>query len=146
MSKTISRAFVMIKPDGVARGLMGEIIKRFEQRGFRITKMQMLTPTKDLAKKHYWEHRSRDFFGRVIDYVSSGPVLAMVLEGPEKCIEMVRKMIGATFPLNADPGTIRGDFGIIQYQNIIHGSDSVGSAEREIELWFGREKPRADGE
>jgi nucleoside-diphosphate kinase len=130
------RTFIMIKPDGVSRGLTGSIISRFEKRGFRLIKCQMLQPSKDLAEKHYEEHRGKDFFDRITDYISSGPVVAFVVESPCECINIVRKMIGKTDPVDAEPGTIRGDFAISKYQNVIHASDSTFSAEREIALWF----------
>jgi len=128
----------MIKPDGVDRGLIGEILTRFEKKGFKIIQCQMLTPSKELAENHYAEHKGKSFFPRIINYVTSGPVLALTLEGHEGCFATVRKMVGATFPENADPGTIRGDFGMYRDHNVIHASDSVESANREISLWFGK--------
>ena len=131
------RTFVMIKPDGVRRFLAGKIISRFEEKGMRIVQCRILTPTKELAESHYDEHRGKDFFGRVIEYITSGPVWAMTIEGGDQCVSTVRRMIGDTFPENAAPGTIRGDFGITRPYNVIHSSDSTLSAEREITLWFG---------
>jgi len=135
MSKQ-GRTFVLVKPDGVRRGLMGEIVSRFEKKGFTISRCELVTPTKALAADHYIEHKGKSFYDRVVEYLSSGPVLAMVLEGHENCYQTVRKMIGATFPENADPGTIRGDLSLCRPENVVHGSDSNESAEREIALWF----------
>lgn len=132
----MSRAFVMIKPDGVARNLIGNIVSRFEAKGLKVIKLIMLTPTKELAQAHYEEHKNKDFFDRITDYISSGPVVAMVIEGPDDCFRVVRKMVGATDPLDAELGSIRGDLAISKYSNIIHASDSNESAEREITLWF----------
>ena len=131
-----NRTFVMIKPDGVYRKLVGNIIDRFERKGFDIINMRMLQPTKELAESHYEEHRGKDFYNRITDYISSGPVVALVVEGPEKTVTLVRNMIGNKNPVDAEIGTIRGDFALTKYQNIIHASDSNESAEREISLWF----------
>ncbi len=131
------RTFVMIKPDGVARGLVGNIISRFENKGFRLTKCQLMTPSKELAMAHYVEHKDKDFYGRITDYISSGPVMAMVWESShENTVSIIRKFIGCTDPVDAALGTIRGDFAISKYQNVIHASDSNESADREIALWF----------
>jgi len=135
-----SRTFVFLKPDAVKRGLTGQIISRFELKGFRIVRMEMMTPPREHFEKHYEEHRNKEFFGRTIEYVLSGDVLAMVLEGPVGCWETVRNMIGSTFPENASAGTIRGDLGTHKPYNVIHGSDSQKSADREIALWFGGNK------
>lgn len=131
-----TRTFIMIKPDGVARGLVGEILTRFEKKGFKIVNCKMLIPSKELVENHYKEHLGKPFYENLITYVTSGPVMAVVLEGYSGCFEYVRKMIGATQPENATPGTIRGDFGIQGSVNVIHSSDSIESAQREIALWF----------
>jgi len=125
----------MVKPGAVARGLVGEILSRFERRGFRIRAMKFLQVDRELAEKHYAEHKEKDFFGELVNSITSGPVAAFVLEGPE-VIAVVRKMMGSTNPMAAEPGTIRGDFGLEIVHNIVHGSDSPASAKREIELYF----------
>lgn len=130
------RSFIMIKPEGVSRGLYGNIIQRFLDRGFKITHCRMLTPSKELAEGHYAEHKGKDFFGRITSHIASGLVLAIVLESPYECISTVRKMIGSTDPAEANPGTIRGDYALSKFENVIHASDSKESAEREIALWF----------
>jgi len=129
------RSFVMIKPDAVARGLTGEIISRIERRGLRIVGMKKLTMTRPAAEEHYGEHRERPFFGEVVDFVTSGPVVMMAVEGPG-AIGALRTMMGATDPLQAAPGTIRGDFALDKGENAIHGSDGPESAERELALHF----------
>lgn len=126
----------MIKPDGVQRKLIGEIIKRFEDKGFTLAAMKLLTPTRDLAEAHYGVHRGKPFFESVVGFISSGPVVAMVWEGPD-AVELSRKLMGATKPADALPGTIRGDFAGTIEQNLIHGSDSPENAEAEIKIWFG---------
>ena len=133
MSK--ERTFVMIKPDAVQRGLIGEIIRRFEQKGIKIVAMKMVSVDKDLAEKHYGVHKGKSFFEPTVKYITSSPVVAMVLEG-NNVIEMVRNMMGATDPQKASIGTIRGDFGQFIGRNIIHGSDGKKTAEFEINLWF----------
>eukprot|EP00696_Hemimastix_kukwesjijk_P019535 gnl/Hemi2/8791_TR3048_c0_g1_i1.p1 gnl/Hemi2/8791_TR3048_c0_g1~~gnl/Hemi2/8791_TR3048_c0_g1_i1.p1 ORF type:complete len:193 (-),score=31.07 gnl/Hemi2/8791_TR3048_c0_g1_i1:43-621(-) len=127
--------FLMIKPDGVQRGLIGNIISRFERKGYQLVAMKTVLPSKPLVSTHYLEHAARDFFPDLVAYVCSGPVVAMVWEGPD-VVAAARKMIGATNPVNADPGTIRGEFATSKQRNIIHGSDSAESAMREIQLWF----------
>jgi nucleoside-diphosphate kinase len=129
------RTLIIIKPDGIQRWLAGEIIARFEKKGLKIVAVKFLQISTELAKKHYAVHKGKDFFDRVVKYISSGPVLVMVLEG-EKVIEITRKMMGATFGYNAEPGTIRGDFGTSQTFNLIHGSDSPETAKYEIGLYF----------
>lgn len=129
------RTLIIIKPDGLQRRLAGEIIARFEKKGLKIAAAKLMQITPELAKKHYAVHKGKDFFERVVKYISSGPVLVMVLEG-EKIIEITRKMMGATFGYDAEPGTIRGDFGTSQTCNLIHGSDSAKSAQKEIRLFF----------
>lgn len=129
------RSFIMVKPDGVQRGLISDIMKRFEGKGYKLVGVKVLVPAKELAGKHYAEHEGRPFFPKLVNFLSSGPVVAMVWEGKE-VIKYGRTMIGATNPLASAPGTIRGDYGIDVGRNIIHGSDSVDSAQREIALWF----------
>ncbi|GJQ09974.1 hypothetical protein GpartN1_g1765.t1 [Galdieria partita] len=129
------RSFIMIKPDGVQRQLIGEIVSRFERRGYKLVAAKMMTPSVQLAKQHYAEHDGKPFFESLVNFLTSGPVFAMVWEGKD-IVATGRKMIGKTKPLESDPGTIRGDFGIDVGRNIIHGSDSVDSANREIKLWF----------
>jgi nucleoside-diphosphate kinase len=131
----VERTFVMVKPGAVGRGLVGEVLGRFEKRGFRIRAMKMMTVDNDLAGEHYAEHREKDFFGELVGSITSGPVVAMVLEGPE-AISVVRKMMGSTNPLAAEPGTIRGDYALEIVANIVHGSDGPESAKREINLYF----------
>jgi len=129
------RTFIAIKPDGVQRGLISEIIGRFERKGFKLVGLKQLIPSKELAQKHYGVHKDRPFFGDLVDFISSGPVIAMVWEG-EGVILNARKLIGATKPLEAEPGTIRGDLAINIGRNIIHGSDGSETAAFEIKLWF----------
>lgn len=131
----IEKSFVMIKPDAVKRRLMGEVISRFEKRGLKIVATKMLKISQDLAKEHYSEHKEKPFFNDLVEYITSSPVLAMVIEGDE-CIGLIRKMVGATNPKEADLGTIRGDFALDTGRNIIHASDSAQSAKREIALFF----------
>jgi nucleoside-diphosphate kinase len=125
----------MIKPDGVQRGLIGEIIKRFEQKGFKLVALKLAAPSKDHLEQHYIDLKEKKFFNGLIEYMSSGPVVAMVWEG-KGAVVAGRKMLGATMPSESAPGTIRGDFCIEVGRNICHGSDSVESAEKEIALWF----------
>jgi len=129
------RTFIAVKPDGVQRGLVGEIISRYEKRGFKLIALKALTPSAELAKLHYDEHKERPFFGELVDFLTSGPVVGMVWQGLN-VVQVGRSMIGVTKPFESAPGTIRGDFGITVSKNIIHGSDSVDSAQREIALWF----------
>lgn len=131
----MERTFAMVKPDGVQRGLVGEIIRRFEQRGLKIVALKLLQITPDLASRHYGEHQGKPFFTGLVEYITSGPVAAMVLEG-KGAISLVREMMGATDPSQAAPGTIRGTYGLDIGRNVIHGSDSAASAEREISLFF----------
>jgi nucleoside-diphosphate kinase len=129
------RTFIMIKPDGVQRGQMGKIIKTFEQRGFKLAAMKMSSPGREHFEKHYSDLSSKGFFKGLIDYASSGPVMAMVWEG-DNAVLTGRKILGATKPFDSNPGTKRGDLCIDVGRNIIHGSDSVESANNEIDLWF----------
>ncbi len=131
----MERTFVMIKPDGVQRCLVGEIISRLERKGLKIVAMKMMKIDRDLAERHYQEHRGKKFFESLVSYVTSGPVVAMVVEG-KNAIKVVRTLVGLTNPVDASPGTIRGDFGMEVGRNIIHASDSQESAEREISLFF----------
>ncbi len=131
----MERTFIAIKPDGVQRGLVGEIIRRFETKGFTLVGLKLLIPTQELAEKHYAVHKERPFFKDLVAFITSGPIVAMVWEG-EGVVASARKIIGATNPLNAEPGTIRGDFGINIGRNIIHGSDAIETAQNEISLWF----------
>ena len=126
----------MVKPDGVERGLVGEIIRRLESKGLRLVEARMRMVDRDLAGEHYAEHRERPFFGELIAFITGGPVMAMVWEG-KSAVSVARLLIGPTNPATAPPGTIRGDFGLETTQNLVHGSDSPTSANREIGLWFG---------
>jgi len=132
---TKERTFVMIKPDGVQRGLIGDIISRFEKKGLKIIAMKMISVDKKLAEKHYGIHKGKSFFESTVNYIISSPVVAMILEG-ENVINMVRGMMGKTDPQKAALGTIRGDFGQFIGRNIVHGSDGSDTAKFEIELWF----------
>lgn len=125
----------MVKPDGVQRNLIGDIVARFEQKGFKLAGAKLMTISTDLAETHYGEHKERPFFGELVDFITSGPVFAMVWEG-ENVVASARTMMGKTNPSEALPGTIRGDYGINVGKNIIHGSDSLESASREIDLFF----------
>lgn len=129
------RTFLAIKPDGVQRGLVGEIISRFERKGFKLVGLKQLIPSRELAERHYWVHRDRPFFAGLVDFITSGPVVAMVWEG-DGVIASARLMIGATKPLEANPGTIRGDLAIDIGRNVIHGSDGAETAADEVALWF----------
>lgn len=132
----MQKTLVVIKPDGVQRGLVGPILNRFEQRGFRIVALKMLTVPPAMAEKHYAVHQGKFFYNDLVQYISSGPVVAFVLEGVE-AIKAVRLMVGATRPYEAAPGTIRGDFAVTGLRNLIHASDAPETAESEIALWFG---------
>ena len=127
----MERTFCMVKPDGVRRGLIGDIIARFESKGLRLVDLKLVTLTADQAAKHYAEHQGKDFYDDLIRFITSGPVVPMILKGPN-AVAASRVLIGATDPLKAAPGTIRGDYGLIVSENIIHGADSPESAEREI--------------
>jgi nucleoside-diphosphate kinase len=131
----VERTFIAIKPDGVQRGLVGEIIRRFENKGFTLVGLKQLQVSRELAESHYDVHRERPFFGGLVDFITSGPVVAMVWEG-DGVVASARQIIGATNPLTSAPGTIRGDFGVNIGRNLIHGSDAVETAQREIALWF----------
>jgi nucleoside-diphosphate kinase len=129
------RTLVLIKPDGVRRGLAGEVLSRIERKGLRIVAMDMRIVGKDLAETHYAEHTDKPFYGSLVDFITSGPLVALVAEGP-RAIEAFRALAGATDPVKAAPGTIRGDYALEVQDNIVHGSDSPDSAEREIKIFF----------
>lgn len=131
----MEKTFIMIKPDGVKRGIMGEIISKIEKKGFEIKQAKLFKPSRELIEKHYEEHKEKTFFNELMDYILSGPVMAMEVEG-ESAIEIIRKMIGNKDPKLASLGTIRGDFANSITENIIHGSDSIKSAQCELNLWF----------
>jgi nucleoside-diphosphate kinase len=131
----MERTLVLVKPDGVRRGLVGEVIRRLERKGLRIALLRMLTVDDELAKQHYAEHVERPFFGDLIAFITSGPVVAMAIEGTE-AVSVVRTLMGVTDPKKAAPGTLRGDLALEIGENIVHGSDSVSSAERELALFF----------
>jgi nucleoside-diphosphate kinase len=131
----VDRTLILVKPDAFARGLTGEIIARFERKGLKIVALQHMTMAADMAKQHYAEHEGKPFFGELVDFITSGPLVAMVLEG-DQAVTAARQVIGATNPLEASPGSIRGDLAIEVGQNMVHGSDSPESAEREAKLFF----------
>ena len=131
----MDRTLILVKPDAFARGLTGEIIARFERKGLRIVAMRHMQMDASLAQQHYAEHEGKPFFGELVEFITSGPIVALVLEG-ESAIKAARQVIGATNPLEATTGSIRGDFAIEVGQNLVHGSDSDESAEREIGIWF----------
>jgi nucleoside-diphosphate kinase len=132
----VERTLILVKPDAMERGLAGEILARFERRGLAIRAARLLRVDGDLAQRHYAEHREKPFFGELVGFITSGSTLALVLEG-EGAIAVCRTTIGATNPAQAAPGSIRGDLALAMPDNLVHGSDSPESAEREIELWFG---------
>ena len=129
------RTLVLIKPDGVRRGLAGDVLSRIERKGLRIVAMDMRVVGKDLAETHYAEHAGKPFYGSLVEFITSGPLVAMVVEGP-RAIEAFRALAGATDPVKATPGTIRGDYALEVQDNIVHGSDSPDSDEREIKIFF----------
>ena len=129
------RTLVLINPDALARGLAGEILARFEQRGLVMRAAKLVQVDRSLAERHYAEHREKSFFGELVEFITSAPTLALVVEG-ESAVSVVRATMGATNPINAAPGTIRGDLALAMPDNLVHGSDSPESAEREIQLWF----------
>jgi len=130
------RTLVLLKPDAVERKLVGEIVSRFEAKNLDIVAMDIRTLDADTLSRHYEEHVGKGFYGELVEFMSRGPVVAMVIEGPEDTWEVVRAMMGATNPRTAAPGTIRGDLGILFTENLVHGSDSLASAEREIGIFF----------
>ncbi len=129
------RTLVLVKPDGVSRGLVGEVIARIERKGLTLAALELRTVPLDLAEQHYAEHAEKPFFGELVEFITSAPTLALVVEG-ESAISVVRATMGATNPVNAAPGTIRGDLALAMPDNLVHGSDSPDSAAREIGLWF----------
>ncbi|MFZ2113775.1 MAG: nucleoside-diphosphate kinase [Solirubrobacteraceae bacterium] len=131
----MDRTLILVKPDAFARSLTGEIIARFERKGLRIVALRHMTVTRELAERHYAEHAEKPFFGELVQFITSGPIVAMVLEGLD-AVKAARQTIGATNPLDAAPGSIRGDFAIEMGQNMVHGSDSPESAAREAALFF----------
>jgi nucleoside-diphosphate kinase len=131
----MDRTLILVKPDAFARGLTGEIIARFERKGLRIVALKHMTATREIAETHYAEHAERPFFGELVDFITSAPLVAMVLEGDEAVVA-ARQLIGATNPLEANTGSIRGDFATQVGQNMVHGSDSAESAARETAIWF----------
>ena len=131
----MERTLILVKPDAFARALSGEIIARFERKGLRLVALRLLTMERELAERHYAEHEGKPFYGELVSFITSGPLVAMVLEG-ESAVEAARQVIGATNPLEAAPGSIRGDFAIEVGQNMVHGSDSAESAAREVGLFF----------
>jgi nucleoside-diphosphate kinase len=132
----IERTLVLIKPDGVERQLIGEIVGRIERKGLHIAALELRQVSKELAGRHYAEHEGKPFFGSLLEFITSGPVVAAIVEGP-RAVAAVRQLAGGTDPVeNARPGTIRGDFGLEVQFNLVHGSDSTDSAQREIALWF----------
>ena len=133
----MKQTLVLCKPDAVERSLVGEIISRFEKKGLKIAALRMLTIAPELAEKHYAEHVGKPFYNDLVDFIGRSPAVAMVIEGPEDTWEIVLKMMGATNAAQAEPGTIRGDFSALFTENLVHGSDSAESAEREIEIFFG---------
>jgi nucleoside-diphosphate kinase len=131
----VERTLILAKPDAIERSLAGEILARFERRGLKLRAARLLVASKELGETHYAEHRWRPFFDELVEFITTGPTLAMVFEG-EGAIAIARKTIGATNPVEAEPGSLRGDFALAMPNNLVHGSDSLESAEREIGLWF----------
>ncbi len=132
----VENTFLMVKPDGVARGLIGEVVSRFERKGLKLERARVLTIDEALASRHYAEHVDKPFFGELVAFITSGPVFAMEWSG-ESAVSVARTVMGPTNPAEAPPGSIRGDFGLIITENIVHGSDSQASAERELDIFFG---------
>jgi len=135
----VERTLVLVKPDAIARGLAGEIVRRIEARGMILRAAKLVRVDRDLAERHYDEHREKPFFGELVEFITSGPTLALVIEG-ESAISVVRSTVGATNPVDAAPGTIRGDLALAMPDNLVHGSDSAESAEREVGMWFGADE------
>jgi nucleoside-diphosphate kinase len=133
--EVVEHTLVLVKPSGVARGLIGEVISRMERRGLTIKVARMLIVTPEMAARHYAEHQGKGFYDELVEHITSGPIFAMVVEGPS-AVKIVRRMMGATNPLEADPGTVRGDFGLDMRRNVVHSADSPTSAEREIAIFF----------
>jgi len=131
----VERTFIIFKPDAVQRGICGEIMTRFERKGLKLVGTKLISVARELAETHYGEHKGKPFYDGLVDFITKSPVLCLALEGPY-AVSVARKLIGKTFGNEAEGGTIRGDFGISKGMNLIHGSDSVESAQRELELWF----------
>ena len=132
----MQRTLVLVKPDGVQRGLIGEIVGRFERKGLKVLGLRLLSVSREMAEEHYAVHAGKHFYAGLVEFITSGPVAAVALEGPD-AIAVVRRVVGATMPSQAEPGTIRGDFGISGLRNLIHASDGAETAEAELRLWFG---------
>ncbi len=131
----MARTLILVKPDAFERGLTGEVLARFERKGMKISALKLMTASEEIANEHYAEHREKPFFGELVSFITGGPLVAAVLEGPE-AVKAARQLIGATDPVEAAPGSIRGDFALEVTFNMVHGSDSDDSAEREIAIWF----------
>ena len=131
----MSRTLILVKPDAFSRGLTGEILARFERKGLKIVALKLVQTSRETAETHYAEHKERPFFGELVDFITSAPLVAVVLEGDD-VVKASRQLIGATNPLEASPGSIRGDYALEVQTNLVHGSDSAESAEREIGIWF----------
>ena len=129
------RTLVLVKPDGVARGLVGDVIARMERKGLRLQRLELRTIDRDTAERHYAEHTDKPFFGELVTFITSGPLVAMEVEGPD-AVTCVRTLMGATNPVDAAPGSIRGDYATVIGENVVHGSDSTDSAERELGIFF----------
>ncbi len=138
---TRQKTLVIIKPDGIQKNIIGEIISRIEKKGLKILNMKMMKLSRELAEKHYEEHRNKPFFKSLVNFITSAPIIVMIVEGKD-VISIFRSMMGPTDPKNAAPGTIRGDYGTDIERNIIHGSDSIESAKREVDLFFPEEQER----
>ena len=139
MASEHEKTLVLVKPDGVQRGLVGDILSRFEHKGLKVIALKMLKVTKEMAENHYGEHQGKPFFGGLIEFITAAPIVAIVVEG-NNAISVIRKMVGATNPEDAAPGTIRHDFGMHMGRNLIHASDSTTSAEKEIGLFFDKDQ------
>ena len=131
----MARTLILVKPDAFERGLTGEVLARFERKGMKISALKLMTASEEIANEHYAEHREKPFFGELVSFITGGPLVAAVLEGPE-AVKAARQLIGATDPVEAAPGSIRGDFALEVTFNMVHGSDSDDSAERELAIWF----------
>ena len=129
------RTLILVKPDGVRRGLIGEVVSRIERKGLAISRLELRTISRETAEQHYAEHRERPFFGELVEFITGGPLVAMVVEGPD-AVKSMRSLMGATNPVEATPGSIRGDFATVIGENIVHGSDSPENGEREIAIFF----------
>jgi nucleoside-diphosphate kinase len=132
---TTERTLILVKPDGVQRGLIGEVISRIERRGLTISRLEMRTISDETAEQHYAEHIGKPFYGELAQFITSGPLVAMIVEGPD-AVKAMRSLMGATNPVDAAPGSIRGDFATVIGENVVHGSDSPDNGEREIKIFF----------